>query len=128
MGKDKRKPLVELDGPGGKIKQFWESGRMAANFYGFSPVYISQQLKGRISNAKKHYFRYATDAEATAYLSVIQQIEEDAPPVVADPRLIIEIPETSPEIIPESTEKLPTDPEELTPFDRLIKKGKEKLN
>lgn len=127
MGKDKRKPLVELDGPNGKVKQYWESGRAAAAFYNISPVYISQQLKGRISNAKKHYFRYATDAEVKAYVSVVQRIAQEPPPV--------EMPEAAPEtlppdlpaeVIPDKIEQAQEE-EQLTPFDRLIKKGKEKF-
>lgn len=124
MGKDKRKPLVELDGPNGKVKMFWEAGRDAASFYGFSPVYLSHCVKGKAKHAKKKYFRYATEEEIALYRNVTQRIEEEAKAVPDPTKQVIDIPNITVETIPEKVEK-PLD--DLTPFDRLLQKGREKL-
>lgn len=121
MGKDKRKPLVEMDSENGKIIRFWESGKDAAAFYEIRPELISMCVKGNAKHAKKKYFRYATEEESALYRDVKQKVEEPAPAPVPP---VIDVPDIPVEIIPETVER---PPEELTPFDRLIKKGKEKL-
>lgn len=125
MGKDKRKPLVELESPGGKIKMYWPSGQEAANFYGISQVLISLCLKGRAKHAKKKYFRYATEQEIQSYRDVTQRIERTSQPVEETTKATEEPPNITVETIPETVER-PGD--SLTPFDRLLQKAKEKFN
>jgi hypothetical protein len=123
MGKDKRKPLVELDQPNGNIIMYWESGKDASLFYGISKVIISMCLTGRLRHAKKKYFRFATAEEIASYRNVKERLSKNIEPV-KPPEKVIDIPNITVETIPEIVEKPQA---ELTPFDRLIQKGKEKL-
>lgn len=124
MGKDKRKPLVEIEGPNGKVKMFWESGKEAAVFYDIAPEVISLCLNGRLKHAKKKYFRFATEQEVVAYRNVKERVNKDLEPVEKPKEQVIDIPNITVETIPEKVEK---PAEDLTPFDRLIQKGREKL-
>lgn len=124
MGKDKRKPLVELESYNGKVKAFWESGKEAAEFYGFSQVLLSICVKGRSRHVRKKYFRYATDEEIAAYYTVKQKVTEEEKKQNEQPATLPQLPTTPVETIPEKVEK---PAEELSPFEKLLKKGKEKL-
>jgi len=127
MARDKRKPLIEID-QNGKFLKFWESGRDAGAHYGFTPVYISQYLKGRVKSAKKHYFRIATESEINMYRSVQQRIKDKKieidPPQIAEGETFPTIP---PEIIPEKVNRDSDGDDHLSPFDLMIKKCKEKF-
>lgn len=124
MAKNKRKPLVELESFNGKVKRFWESGKDAADFYGFSPVFISYVVTGKAKHAKKKYFRYATEQEISSYNGVQQRITADEDTGQSEEKQVVDLPNITVEIIPEKVEK-PT--EDLTPFDKLLNKGRENL-
>lgn len=124
MGKDKRKPLVEIDSSNGKVKMYWESGKDACAFYAIKPGVMSLCLNGNIKHVKKKYFRFATEQEKILYSGVKERLSENLKPA-EQPLVPAEaLPDIPVEVIPETVEK-PED--DLTPFDRLIKKGKEKL-
>lgn len=127
MGKDKRKPLVELESENGKIKRFWESGKDAAAFYDMSAVVITVHVKGRSRHAKKKYFRYATPEEVAAYRAVNQVIADQDNQEPTTHAVPVDIPQLPIEVIPEKVDKRENQEAELSPFDVLIKKGKEKF-
>lgn len=128
MAQDKRKPLIELDGINGKFKRYWPSAKDASEYYGISNVLISYNCTGRLKHAKKKYFRYATDKERQTYSAIEQRLTEAQMETETEPEQIIDLPNITVETIPEKIENPPDDEDGLTPFDKLLKKGKEKLN
>jgi hypothetical protein len=120
MAIDKRKPLVELEGPNGSVKAFWPSAKAASEHYGIHQVNISYNVNGITKQAKGHYFRFATTEEIINYQNLLDNIDQD---VIAqpDPVTHIEIPE---EHIEAPADLPPHEDGSLSPFEKLLQKSK----
>lgn len=121
-----KKPIVELEKPGGKVKKYWESARLAADAYKISTVIICYNVKGTTSQAKGHYFRYATSIEIEQYTQIINSIttsSTDSIPVEPITVPTNENVDTIPEVVKREENQIDT----LTPFERLLEAGKNKL-
>lgn len=92
MAKDKRKPIVELDKPGGKVIKYWKSSKDAALFYDINAVNISQNVTGQTLQAKGHYFRHASLTEIANYNKINAELTEST---IVQPTLIEPIPNES---------------------------------
>jgi len=130
MGKPKNKPLIELDSRDikkAKVIHYWDSGKEAAEFYRFNPVYISMYLNGTQKSCRGKFFRYATPAEIEVFRNIDHQIttsEKLAAEPVEQPAILPGLPV---ELIPEIVEKPVIDCENLSPFERMLKEKAEKL-
>jgi len=123
-----KKPIIELNKPGGKPIAYWESSKAAADFYNLSQVVISYNVNGKTRQAKGHYFRYATKKETEEYNNNLLRIDAAdraaALPVVEEPAKI-DIPA---EIIPDVVQKPEDQYDTLTPFEKMLQKSKNKLD
>lgn len=79
MGRNRNKPLIELDKPRGKVRAYWASARAASDHYGINVVNISQNVNGVTRQAKGHYFRYATPAEIEQYTEILKKSDKQEP-------------------------------------------------
>lgn len=126
MGKDRRKPIVELD-VDGKIIAFWESAKNASDYYqNITVVSISYNVTGVTRQAKGHYFRFATPLEIKTYRDVQGLIKE--PIAEEKPIQNLEIPELPVETIPNVIQKNENQVDVISPYDRLLQKSKKKFN
>lgn len=123
---DRRKPIVELDKPGGKVIKYWESAKKASEAYNISQVMISYNVTGKLKQANKHYFRFANPREIEQYTNIKNSLETPitvATPVVAENTIQIE----PGEIIPEVVKRNENHNDTLTPFEQLLENSKKKL-
>lgn len=125
--KERRKPIVELDKPGGKIIQYWECAKQASKFYNISQVMISYNVNGKLQQAKGHYFRFANAKEIDQYTNIVSSIEKpiitDSAPVVVE-NTFQNIPA---EIIPDVVKRNENHANALTPFEQMLENSKKKL-
>lgn len=123
----RKKPIVELDKPGGKIKKYWESAKQAADAYNMNQVIISYNVRGTTKQAKGHYFRFATKKEVEQYSNIINIIDEeiitDTTPIVTDSENSNIPVETIPEVVNRDENQVNT----LSPFEQLLEASKNKL-
>lgn len=124
--KTNKKAIVELDKPGGKIIKYWESGAQAAEAYGMNRVIISYNVHGTTTQAKGHYFRFATPKEIEQYAQIIIAIEpKSVEPIPVEP--ILTSSSEPAEVIPEVVKPNENQSDARTPFERLLEAGKKKL-
>ena len=127
MAKDKRKPIVELDKPNGKVTKYWESTKDASLFYGIHPVNISQNVTGCTKSAKGHYFRYATYREIADYNKIIAQTPDpiiDQPTTIDDKTANTDAPVIT---IPETIQPTEDQQDTTSNFARLLEESKKKF-
>lgn len=124
--KHQKKPIVETDKPGGKVKKYWESAVQAAAFYNISQVIISYNVRGTTKQAKGHYFRFATAKEIEQFQRIIGDIDNKIADMVPVEPVII--PNNIPvDIIPETVKSDDDQNDTLSNFERLLEAGKKKL-
>lgn len=126
MGKNKNKPIIEVDKPGGKPILYWPSAKEASEFYKINQVNISYNVNGVTKQAKGHYFRFATPKEIAAFEKITASIKPDidlAPPVV---KIFSEI-QLPVETIPEVVQNADPQGDALSPFARLLQESKNKF-
>lgn len=123
---DKRKPIIELDKPNGKIKQYWPSAKDAAEFYGFNVVIISYNVNKRTKQAKGHYFRFATPEEIEIYKNIQISVVENDIKVAPEPAPAFIPPDIPVEVIsaPDPNEQ----PLNESAFEKMLKESKKKFN
>jgi len=125
MGKDKRKPLVELSEPGGNVIMYWPSAKDAANYYGINQVNISYNANGICHQAKGHYFRFATPEETNQYRLLYEFLNKIPNKPAPKPVEVIEIPAENIEAPDETT----ANPDgELSFFEKMLQKSKNNFN
>lgn len=127
MGRKVNKPLIELDKPNGKIKQYWHSAKAASDFYNINVVNISYNVNGITKQAKGHYFRFATPNEIEQFSKIADQIEEapSADPAPVDD--INDIPASPAPVIEETVQPDEIQENMISPFARLLEESKKKF-
>lgn len=124
MGKDKRKPLVELNEPDGTVRMYWPSAKEAASYYGMSQVNISYNANGICHQAKGHYFRFAT-LEETAQYRLLYELLNKIPDQPTPPSETIDIPA---ENIAAPADTISNEDGELSFFEKMLQQSKNKFN
>lgn len=123
-----KKPIIELDKPGGNFLRYWESSKAASDFYNISQVVISYNINKKTKQAKGHYFRYATQKEIEGYGAVKARIEvsENTQPAPIEP--VFTPPDLPAATLPESPQVNEEHDNTESAFTRLLQESKKKFN
>lgn len=124
---DRRKPIVELDRPGGKVMAYWHSAKDASEFYNIHTVNISYNVNGKTKQALGRYFRFATPKEIRSHNEIMANMKPEtteAAPLDVKPQE----PQTPVDTIPEAIQTTDKQDDTLSPFARLLQESKKRFN